>query len=185
MNSLRSPLHIPLAIRRFALQWVLTACGSLVLLHTLAPSSLAATPSPQTHSRCSLRSRIDYWGAAAAKCYCSPAGRCGPIRLSRFLHPPCLLCRMSTLRDGHTATKPHASVAPSLQFAPILQCQFASKCHIATFRSVATLAFPAQRQKTRQPGRCGRRLPPSFFGLSAATTLAPLAGGSLLSGSME
>ncbi len=91
---------------------------------------------------------------------------------------------MPTLRDGHTATKPHTSVAPSLQVAIDLQRIFASKCHIATFRSVATLAFPAQRQKTRQPGRCGRRLPPSFFGLSAATTLAPLAGGSPFSGSI-
>jgi hypothetical protein len=32
----------------FALQWVLTHCRSLVLLHTLSPSSLAAISSPQT-----------------------------------------------------------------------------------------------------------------------------------------
>src|SRR5690606_11476645 len=34
----------------FALQWVLTHCRSLVLLHTLSPSSLAAISSPQTPS---------------------------------------------------------------------------------------------------------------------------------------
>jgi hypothetical protein len=34
----------------FALQWVLTHCRSLVLLHTLSPSSLAAISSPQTLS---------------------------------------------------------------------------------------------------------------------------------------
>lgn len=35
----------------FALQWVLTHCRSLVLLHTLSPSSLAAISSPQTPSK--------------------------------------------------------------------------------------------------------------------------------------
>ena len=82
-----APLHIPLAIRRFALQWVLTACGSLVLLHTLAPSSLAAPPSPQTPSRCSLRSRIDYWGAAAAKYYARLRVAAGPSGCHVFCIP--------------------------------------------------------------------------------------------------
>lgn len=49
-------------IRCLALRWVLATCRSLVLLHTLSPSSLAAISSPQTPSKVFAKLTIFFIG---------------------------------------------------------------------------------------------------------------------------
>jgi hypothetical protein len=72
----------------FALRWVLTHCRSLVLLHTLSPSSLAAFLSPQTPSKVFAKLTNLLLGGFRCLLFCSPAGRCGLIGLSCFLLSP-------------------------------------------------------------------------------------------------